>query len=133
MIKIAIVQKIEYFVPRVSTIREAEKLPYYKFLNVKDFEIGVLNSDNSEIKSINTRTFGEINFEEYKVGDLVIYEDEINRVYAIKSKFDTFSEYEKSVIKSFIEYYIAKYEEAVRTNDDSKKEHLLSMLRSLAS
>lgn len=133
MTRIAIVQKIEYFIPRVSTIREAEKLPYYKFLNVKDFEIGVFNSDNSEIKSINTRTFGEINLVEYNTGDLVIYDDEINKVLGKKEKYDKFSENEKSVIKRFIEYYITKYEEAVRTNDDSKKEHLLSILRSLAS
>ena len=133
MKKIAIVQKIEYFIPRVSTIREAEKLPLYVFLNVKDFEIGVLNSDNSEVKSINTTTFGEINLQEYKIGDLVIYDDEINKVLAMKSKFDKFSEDEKSVIKRFIEYYIAKYEEAVKSNDDSKKEHLLTILRSLAS
>lgn len=132
MKKIAIVQKIEYYVPTVSTIRAAEQLPNYRFLHVKDFEIGVLDN-NSEIKSINTKTFLYNNFIQYKLGDLVIYDDENNKVLEKKYITDNFSENEKNDIIQFLKQYKKEYEEATKTSNNDKKEQLSSILRSLIS
>lgn len=131
MEKIAVVQQIEYYTPTVSTLREAENLSYNSFLHVKNLEIGILDKTSGQLKSISSKSLSYNNCTEYKLGDIVLYNEETNKVYDKKYIFEDFTEEEINEICAFFKEYVKKIENAIKLNDKSSKEKTLSILRSL--
>lgn len=106
--KIAVVQQIEYYTPTVSTLREAENLSYNSFLHVKNLEIGILDKTSGQLKSISSKSLSYNNCTEYKLGDIVLYDEETNKVYDKKYIFEDFTEEEINEICAFFKEYVKK-------------------------
>lgn len=131
MKKIGVVTEVQYFIPRVDSLRKIEKMEKSPsnamFYHIKKFEICVLGEDG-KVLLISPKTFDNIvNFEN---GCIIEYDDEVefNGVRRVSS-YEFFNEKQVDDLLGLLNYYSKKTEEL----DKEICSNILFYLRHFAS